>query len=321
LFGIGLILLFTIRLSLGFTSLPLVLTSYGTSSIDGGDAWRRTKLLVLYVVTPLFILPSFIIAIPMIVFPVADPRSLSSAEILRIHLLQDVITSFATIGIAMWISGAAGRKEIKRWLDWFNPVYVALSLVIPFGLGASFSVGRYVYDYVYWGAHNYGHFSPPVFTEYFGGLQFSLLWLVFAAFAEEFIFRALIQPRMIQRYGMWRGLFLAIIVWSAYHFYSDFNWRMTELNVLAELGMRLFVCTSLGFVLGWLTLRSGSIWPAVIAHASYNIILYSGFAFQFQGEEIVRISLWAILAFVLFRYWPVQIEAPPEDSPPMLVEA
>ena len=321
LLGIGLILLFTIRLSLGLTSLPLALTSHGTSSIEDGDEWRRTRMLVLYIVTPLFILPSVVIALPMIVFPAADPSSLSSAEILYIHLLQDVISSFATIGIAMWISGPAGRQEIKRWLSWSNPVYLALSLAIPFGLGASFSVGRYLYDHIYWSAHNYGHFAPPAFTDYFSALHFNLLWLIFAAFAEEVVFRAFIQPRLIQRYGMWRGLFLVVIVWSAYHFYSDFNSRMRELDVLSEMGMRLLVCTSLGFVLGWLTLRARSIWPAVIAHASYNIILYSGFAFQFQGEEIVRIALWAILAFVLFRYWPVQIEAPPENSPPMLVEA
>jgi uncharacterized protein len=210
---------------------------------------------------------------------------------------------------------------MKRWLRWFNPVYLALSLAIPFGLGASFSIGRYLYDYIYWGAHNYGHFAPPAFSDYFTAPHLTFIWLIFAAFAEEVVFRALIQPRLIQRYGLWRGLFLVVIIWSAYHFFSDFHAQMTELDVLSELGVRLFVCLSLGFVLGWLTLRSGSIWPAVIAHASYNIILYSGFAFQFQGEELVRISLWAILALVLFRYWPVQIEEPLEDSPTMLVEA
>jgi hypothetical protein len=111
LLGIGLILLFTIRLSLGLTSLPLALSGRDTTSIEGGDERRRTKMLVLYVVTPLFVVPSFVIAIFMIVFPVADPRSLSSAEILRAHLLQDVIASIATIGIAAWISGGAARNE------------------------------------------------------------------------------------------------------------------------------------------------------------------------------------------------------------------
>jgi membrane protease YdiL (CAAX protease family) len=320
LLGIALILIFTTRLSLRLTSLPITLAPPAPPSDEDDASWKRTKILIFVVVTPLAFLPLFLIGISMLGFQTAG-HSLDSSTLLYISFLQDVIFSFALIAIAIWISGAAGWQAIRRSLHWFNPIYLALSLAVPFGLGASFSVGRYLYDYIYWGAHNYGHFAPPAFTDYFSALHFNLLWLIFAALAEEIIYRALIQPKLIQRYGVWRGLFLVGIIWSAFHFYSDFHARMADLDVLLALGMRVFICLSLGFVLGWLTLRSGSIWPAVIAHASYNIILYSGFAFQFQGEEIVRIALWAILAFVLFRYWPVQIETPLEDLPPMSIEA
>lgn len=321
LLGIVLVLIFAIRLALGLTSLPLALRPRDESTVEDDGAWRGTQKLILFVVTPLVLLPFLLITVATDFFPFANSNSLSPGKLLYVHFVQDLFLPFATIGIVMWISGAAGRHAIRRSLRWFDPVYLALSLLIPFGLSALFSVGPYLYDYIYWGAHNYGHFAPPEFWTYFTAPHFSYAWIVFAASMEEVIFRGVIQPELIQRYGMWRGLFLVGIVWSALHFYSDFHARMTDLDILPALGMRVVICLSLGFVLGWLTLRSGSIWPAVIAHASYNIILYSGFAFQFQGEEIIRTSLWAILAFVLFRYWPIQIEVPLEDAPPTPIEA
>jgi membrane protease YdiL (CAAX protease family) len=325
LLGIGLILIFVIQLSRNSTSLPLELALQGAPTPKDDDGWRRTQKLILYVVTPLVLLPSLVIGVSIAFYPFANSNSLSSGEMLYVHFIQDVILPFVTIGIATWISGSAGRKQIRRWLGWFNPVYLALAILIPFGLWALFSAGVYLYDYIYWGAHNYGHFAPPNFWTYFGVPRFSYAWIAFAALAEEIIFRAVIQSKLIQRYGISRGLLLTVFIWSAYqyHFFSSFNSRMTDLDVPIALGFRLFVCLSLGFVLGWLALRSGSIWPAVITHAVYNLLLLSGRTFQFRGDEIVRVSLWAVLAVLLFRHWPPQevatVAAPP-DLPSDLLE-
>jgi membrane protease YdiL (CAAX protease family) len=82
--------------------------------------------------------------------------------------------------------------------------------------------------------------------------------------------------------------------------------------VLITPGFRLFMCVSLSFALAWLTLRSGSVVPAGIAHGVYNVLIYSGFGLPFTGKETVRIALWAVLAWILFRCWPVQSEDNPE---------
>ena len=76
------------------------------------------------------------------------------------------------------------------------------------------------------------------------------------------------------------------------------------------------MCLALSFAFGWLTLKSGSILPAMLAHAATNFFAGSAVAFeQLPGESpwAINIILWAILAFVLFLYWPIRSE--PESLP------
>lgn len=123
------------------------------------------------------------------------------------------------------------------------------------------------------------------------------------------IFRGLLQRRFVQRYGIYRGIFLVGIVWAAFHFVSDvFFSRLTESDVLLKLAWRILFCLAFSYVLGWLTLRFGSILPAAIAHTYYNVLVMSGFGPPFIGKDTVLVALWGILAWVLFRYWPVQAE-------------
>lgn len=84
--------------------------------------------------------------------------------------------------------------------------------------------------------------------------------------------------------------------------------------VLQHLGTRVFMCVTLSFVLGWLTLRSKSVIPAAVAHTLYNVVVFSNFGPPFAGKDIVRIGLWAVLAFALFRYWPVMAEDSPQQG-------
>jgi hypothetical protein len=68
------------------------------------------------------------------------------------------------------------------------------------------------------------------------------------------------------------------------------------------------MCLVLNYVLAWLTLRFSSVLPAALAHAFYNVLVFSEFDPPFPGKNALRLGLWAILAWVLFRYWPPQIE-------------
>jgi membrane protease YdiL (CAAX protease family) len=133
---------------------------------------------------------------------------------------------------------------------------------------------------------------------------------IFGTFFEELVFRGLLQPRFIHRYGRYRGIFLVGIVWAAFHFFPDFSFsRSTDWEVLSDLAYRLFMCLALSFVLAWLTLRSGSVVPAAIAHTFFNMLVVSPLGPPFAGKGMLRVALWTTLAYVLFRYRAAPAEA------------
>lgn len=189
--------------------------------------------------------------------------------------------------------------------------YVLLAIVIPVGSAVLLSLGEYAFDRIQWAAYSFGRFEQPDFQSYFQRPDAWLLLLFFAALVEELVFRGLLQPTFIQRYGLYRGIFMVGVVWSAGHFFSDFSFgRARNEYVLAFLGFRLFMCITQSFVLGWLTLSSRYVLPAAIAHTFYNIFVTSDLGPSFVGKATVRILLWAAIAYLLFRYWPPPVTEP-----------
>jgi membrane protease YdiL (CAAX protease family) len=80
--------------------------------------------------------------------------------------------------------------------------------------------------------------------------------VVVAPLTEEFFFRGLLLTGFERRYGGSAAIVLTTVLFSVAH-----------LNPV-QLPATLF----LGFYLGWLTLRTRSVWPAVIAHAANNLL-------------------------------------------------
>ena len=181
-----------------------------------------------------------------------------------------------------------------------------LAVALPISIDIFISAGQYLLDRAEWAAHNFGRLGPPQIELYFRIPDIWFLLLFFSASFEEVIFRGLLQTRFIQRYGVYRGIFLVGIVWAAFHFFSDFSFsRFSDQEVLAKLGFRIFMALAVNFVLAWLTLRSGSIVPAAIAHTLYNVLALSPIGPPLAGKNMLRVTFWAALAYALFRYWHV----------------
>ena len=94
-----------------------------------------------------------------------------------------------------------------------------------------------------------------------------------ATFGEEFGWRGYLLPKLMPLGGR-KAMLLIGIIWGVWHWpvilmgyeygfkYPGYPWAGPLLF--------LWVTFGLGIFLGWLTLRSQSIWPAVIGHASIN---------------------------------------------------
>lgn len=315
LIGLVLIGIFISRMAFGVATLPIAIPNAHVSH-ENLEAWRRLQFLIFLLVGPLFLvdlLLSFVsIGIPLIIFA-TPPAYIQSIWFSR---LAPVLETVAACTVVVYLMGPENRQTVKVSIRLPDRTSSLLSLIFPVGIAVLISAGHFVVDREVWVAHSFGKFSPPEFGSYFDIPDPYFLLLFFAAFFEEIIFRGLLQKQFIERYGMHRGIFLVGIVWAAFHFFSDFSFsRATGLDVLSHLGMRLFTCVTLSFVLGWLTLRSESVLPAAVAHTLYNVVVFSGFGPPFLGKNIVQVALWAVGAYVLFRFWPVRIQGSLEPFP------
>jgi membrane protease YdiL (CAAX protease family) len=176
-----------------------------------------------------------------------------------------------------------------------------------------------------WAIYAFQQTLAPEFTSYF---DLSRVWdpwlllLTFGAFAEEFVFRRLLLRKLMPRYGFHRGIFLTGIVWAASHFRSDSYFGLSVGGVFFQLAIRILICLAMNYVLAWMTLRWKSIIPAGIAHTVSNILVVAGINYQTSWAGELQILEWAVVAFLLFRYWPLAQTEPAEAiSPPVRLES
>lgn len=115
-----------------------------------------------------------------------------------------------------------------------------------------------------------------------------LLNIVFCT-GEELGWRGYLLPKLLEQYGMKKALLLSGLIWGLWHApmiamghnygvgYPGWPW-------LGIIAMCLF-CFCAGCFFAWVTLRSGSFWPAAVAHGAMNgfagaslMFLTSGYA-------------------------------------------
>jgi len=94
-----------------------------------------------------------------------------------------------------------------------------------------------------------------------------------ATFGEEFGWRAYLLPKLSEL-GVKKALIVSSIIWGIWHWpiiAMGYNYGSGYPGAPWS-GLLLMVWTTLGFgvLIGWLTLRGRSVWPAVIAHGAIN---------------------------------------------------
>ncbi|WP_052424068.1 CPBP family intramembrane glutamic endopeptidase [Nonomuraea candida] len=101
------------------------------------------------------------------------------------------------------------------------------------------------------------------------GIVVSTLFASVTAFGEEWGWRGFLLPRLLPL-GYGRAIVASGLVWGLWHApLTLLGWNYPGLGPWAVLPFTLF-CVAAGAVLGWLRLRTGSVWPAVIGHGALN---------------------------------------------------
>jgi len=227
-------------------------------------------------------------------------------------------------------------KSWKYWLiAWFVPGIliiagaVAYFLVFPQNFDANLSGFKQQLETM---SAQYGTTEPlpmnPWTILIFQGVQAFLMAPVLNAlftFGEEFGWRAYLLPKLMPLGGR-KAVLLSGVIWGVWHWpviLMGYNYGFDYPGApwMGLLGMVWFAIM-LGIIISWLTLRSGSVWPAVIAHGAANgigaigLFAVMGYANPLLGPSPVGFigGIFITILAINLLFLPGALELPKTDD-------
>jgi membrane protease YdiL (CAAX protease family) len=98
------------------------------------------------------------------------------------------------------------------------------------------------------------------------------------ALGEEIGWRGFLLPRLVKQAGFTWGCLLSGCIWAVWHYpgllFSDYNAGTQPVFALTCFTLMVIADS---YIMGWLRLKSGSLWPAVMMHASHNLFIQAIF--------------------------------------------
>jgi uncharacterized protein len=140
-----------------------------------------------------------------------------------------------------------------------------------------------------------------------------------SAMGEEIGWRGLLLPHLVKLTGFTRGTLLTGAIWVIWHspiiLMVDYNSRGLPLWY-SWLCFALLV-TGISFAFSWLRLKSGSLYPAVLLHATHNLFIQvvfdpltvdTGITKYFIGEFGAGLALTGLITGFIF--WRLYMKSP-----------
>lgn len=192
------------------------------------------------------------------------------------------VAAFAAIRIGGWKNGDLGL----RWARWR---YICVGLSVPIAYSSFAYLLVSALGFASFPEHlktirlaaNLGwHLSPGAFV--FSYFAFTMLTGFVSstarALGEEIGWRGYLTPLLTERLGFWGGTLVTSVIWTVWHLplllNGDYN---NGASPLYSLVCFTVLVVGLSFLLSWLRLCSGSIWPCAFLHASHNLVIQGFF--------------------------------------------
>jgi membrane protease YdiL (CAAX protease family) len=165
-----------------------------------------------------------------------------------------------------------------------TPVYLACWVFVPGSSGVAAFAAQ--------SARSFGMPASPVAgatIDIAVFATFGIVRSVASALGEEIGWRGFLLPRLTGRFGFTGGCFISGCIWAVWHYpallLADYNSGTPKPYALACFTVMV---VAMAFVMGWIRLKSRSLWPCALLHASHNLFVQAVFdrMTQQQGRAL-----------------------------------
>lgn len=184
------------------------------------------------------------------------------------------------------VVGRSFRSLAWRWPE---GRYIALAYFVPvaytaiaYGAVWALRLGGWNSEFVTQVAQDFGLRGMPAWGSLALYLvltpSFGMIRSLTTALGEEIGWRGFLVPELAKEMSFTRLSLLSGIIWAAWHspilLFADYNAGTNRWYALVCFTVML---VSQCFIYGWLRLKSGSLWPAALLHASHNLFVQAIF--------------------------------------------
>jgi uncharacterized protein len=183
------------------------------------------------------------------------------------------------VGLLMWCPGTSAlitRLVFQRnvrgegWA-WGRTRYELTGYALPIAYAACAYAAVWIFDF---GGVDLGRFKTGAVRFVTLGLAINLAF----ALGEELGWRGFLVPKLGERLSFTATAVVSGIIWASWHMpliiFADYNGGTPTLYSIACFAVMV---VGISFPMAWLRLRSGSLWPAALLHASHNLFIQGFF--------------------------------------------
>jgi membrane protease YdiL (CAAX protease family) len=182
--------------------------------------------------------------------------------------------------VSFRVGGAAGWRAIG--LAWLLPAAVG-----AFAYGLAWGTGLATFSVPLLPQLGLDAFAAPVRFALLLGLALTLVTLlsILSAAGEEIGWRGYLLTRLADA-EVPRPVLVSSLVWGAWHLPLVLSGQYAAgENRALSAGLFLVSVVGIGFVISWLRLSTGSVWPAVVLHGAWNAVIQGAFDTSTKGPS------------------------------------
>lgn len=226
---------------------------------------------------------------------------------------------FSGVFILMWCPALAGfitqfiYERNLRGFGWglANLYWYLLSYFLPAVSGVL------AYGFIW--ITGLGRINPGYQFNFFHFAVFGIIMHIAFAAGEEIGWRGFLVPNLFRAMSFTKTCFLSGIIWSVWHFPLIISHKyLGSIPVGVSLAQLTIILLAMSFIINWIRLKSGSVWTAVLLHASHNLYMQNLFdpittltsplAHYFSGEN--GFALIAVYGLAGFIFWKKRASLP-----------